>query len=130
MTVADLLTEDERRLLLELVPSVDPRRVTAGWLPAWARRGGGIGALAVAWPGVVWLSPKAHGLPRRSFVALLAHELTHLRQMQSGFVGFLSAYAVTYLVGRAKGRSHLEAYSEIPAERLAREVQAKALGPR
>jgi hypothetical protein len=127
MTVADLLTEDERRFLLELVPGVDPRRVTAGWMPAWARRGIGIDPLAVAWPGVIWLSPKAHGLPRRSFLALLAHELTHLQQMQSGLVGFLAAYAVTYLVGRAKGRSHLEAYEAIPAERLARWVQAKAL---
>jgi len=33
---------------------------------------------------------------------------------------------VTYLVGRLRGRRHLDAYRAIPAEVLAREVQRRA----
>lgn len=52
--------------------------------------------------------------------ALLAHELTHVRQYRRyGMAAFLGRYAGEYLAGRLRGESHREAYLGISFEREA-----------
>jgi hypothetical protein len=52
--------------------------------------------------------------------ALLAHELTHVRQYRRyGIAAFLGRYVGEYLAGRLAGSSHREAYRGISFEREA-----------
>lgn len=64
-----------------------------------------------------WVSSRsAEGL------RLLVHELVHVDQFQRlGAWPFLRRYLREYLVARARGRTHLEAYAAIEFERQARE---------
>ena len=56
-----------------------------------------------------------------AFLALLVHELTHVRQWRErGPVGFLVRYWGDYLRGRLRGETHRAAYEAIPAEVEAR----------
>lgn len=56
---------------------------------------------------------------------LLAHELAHVRQFaRLGWVRFLSQYLGSYVSSRLKGRSHREAYLNIPLEIDARWQEA------
>lgn len=127
MTVADLLDERERRLVSDAVPNVDPRSVRVGRLPDWYRRVLAIEPDAVTVGRRVLLAARVEGMERCARTALLAHEMAHVAQQRSGRVGFAFAYGVTYLVGRLSGRDHAAAYRSIPAEVLAREVQARVL---
>ncbi len=127
MTVADLLDERGRQLLAEHVPTVDPASVRVVGLPEWSRRMVAIEPDAITVGNRVLLTDRVRRLAPCARTALLTHELAHVAQQRAGRVGFSMAYGVSYLVGRLGGRSHVEAYRSIPAERLAREVQARVL---
>ncbi len=83
----------------------------------------------------IWLGPvSAMTLGRRIFIAgeilggdrealsrVILHELVHVRQWKAeGGWRFLSRYVLLYLSGRLRGRSHRDAYAEIPFEAEAR----------
>lgn len=60
------------------------------------------------------------------FLALLAHELVHVRQYRElGPWRFRWAYLREYLAGRFRRLGHLDAYRNISFERAAREVEAR-----
>ncbi len=64
-------------------------------------------------------SARGHGL--------LAHELTHVRQVgELGLVRFFAAYFRAYLGGRRRGLSHAEAYRANPFEVEAYRIGALA----
>jgi len=126
-SLVGFLDGPDLELVRRHVPGLDPARVWVGTLPAWWRRLIGLDVVAVAYGPVILLEPGVHRLDRCRRVALIAHEATHVRQQAAGPFGFAVAYAVTYLVGRLGGSSHAQAYRSIPAERLAREVQARVL---
>lgn len=86
------------------------RLVEDHWIPRWL----GVEAI-VLYP---WLLvAKARG---QLSPALLAHEMTHYRQIRSlGIVRFYLRYLREYLAGRGRGLSHQEAYREISFEREA-----------
>lgn len=82
---------------------------------------------------VRWLLPGAAAMTlgrsvlvrrdRLADVALLAHELVHVRQWrEQGRVRFAARYTADYLRGRVAGLSHRAAYRSIPAEVEARGV--------
>lgn len=59
---------------------------------------------------------------------LLAHELTHVRQIQErGLVRFFAAYLAAYLGGRRRGLSHEAAYRANPFEQEAYRTGALAV---
>jgi hypothetical protein len=59
-------------------------------------------------------------------LALLAHELVHVRQYrQLGPWRFRWAYLREYLAGRVRRLGHLDAYRNISFERAARELEAR-----
>lgn len=56
---------------------------------------------------------------------LLAHELAHVRQFaRLGWVRFMSQYLGSYFASRFKGKSHRDAYLNIPLEIDARWQEA------
>jgi hypothetical protein len=60
---------------------------------------------------------------------LLAHELVHVEQYEErGVPRFLLRYFGEYLVARARGRSHLDAYRAIGFEREASRLAAERWG--
>ncbi len=60
-------------------------------------------------------------------LTLLAHEVAHTVQFRrDGWAPFLLRYVGEYLLGRAKGQNHYEAYRSISYEREAREVEEVA----
>ncbi len=59
-------------------------------------------------------------------LALLAHELAHVRQYRDiGAWPFRWAYVREYLAGRLRGLGHDAAYRSISFERMAREVEER-----
>lgn len=59
---------------------------------------------------------------------LLKHEMVHVEQVRRvGVVTFYITYLLSYLVGRLKGESHINAYLNIPWEVEARERQFSRL---
>lgn len=57
---------------------------------------------------------------------LMAHEAVHVEQWRDrGVMGFGLWYLENYLKSRLSGKSHWEAYEEVPAEVEARERAAK-----
>lgn len=71
----------------------------------------------------VYLAPElVDGDPAR-LGRLLIHELVHVRQWaDAGALRFLRRYAIDYLIGRVRGRSHTEAYHGIRYEVEARRI--------
>ncbi len=60
------------------------------------------------------------------FLALLAHELVHVRQYRDlGAWRFRWAYLREYLAGRLRQQGHATAYRNISFERAAREVEER-----
>ena len=60
------------------------------------------------------------------FLALVAHELVHVRQYRElGPWRFRWAYLREYLVGRLRGQDHIAAYRSISFEHAAREVEER-----
>jgi hypothetical protein len=60
------------------------------------------------------------------FLALLAHELVHVRQYRDlGAWRFRWAYLREYLAGRLRRQGHAAAYRNISFERAAREVEER-----
>ncbi len=106
---------------------VDPGAIRIGALPGWWATVLGLDVAAVTYGSLILLAPEVERLPTCSRLGLLAHEVVHVVQQRAGVTGFVCAYSATYLVGRLRGRGHVDAYRSIPAERLAREVQARVV---
>ena len=91
--------------------------------PRWLRRlwRGQVVAMTVGKR--IYLAPGlADGDPAR-LGRLLVHELVHVRQWaDAGAFRFLRRYAVDYLTGRVRGRSHTESYHGIRYEVEARRI--------
>jgi hypothetical protein len=69
----------------------------------------------------IWLRPEVLERGERYLIAILEHELIHVRQYErDGILRFLFRYVAEYLRGRFRGLSHFEAYSAISYEREAR----------
>lgn len=74
----------------------------------------------------VYLATGWHDHADRELLALLAHELVHVRQYRDlGTWRFRWAYLGEYLAGRLRGLGHDVAYRNISFERSAREVEER-----
>ena len=77
-------------------------------------------------PGRIFLAGGARRLPDAEWLALLAHELVHVRQYRElGPWRFRWAYVREYLAGRARRLGHEAAYRNISFECAARELEAR-----
>ncbi len=109
----------------ELMPRVDPARVTvrrsarafhAMWLP---------GIIAIAMPWGIYLEPATFAKPKRELGPLIVHELMHIEQYRRhGAVGHVARYLYDYVASRRRGSDHYEAYLEIRQEQEARAAAA------
>lgn len=118
MRVQGLLSTADVRRLADRFPGLEVGVIRVRTIPAGAARLlPGIAGFTIG--GTIWIrDPGEVDLP-----ALLAHELTHVRQWRKlGPVGFPVRYAVDYLRGRLRGLGHAAAYRAIPAEQEARET--------
>lgn len=132
LRLADVAGEAGLALIVAHVPGladhgIDPAAIRVGNLARWWRSALGLDVAAVTYGSVILLSPDVARLSACQRIGLLAHEVVHVVQQRSGVTGFVCAYAATYLVGRLRGRSHVDAYRAVPAERLAREVQQRVV---
>lgn len=129
-TAADLINRSETdpaRLgaLIQPVPLDSVRILRAPWV---MRRLWGKGISAMTMRKTVFIDPVAFGWPPARLVALLAHELVHVRQWSRlGGLRFLSSYLVQYLKGRLRGLGHRAAYLDIAYEQEARALAVSAL---
>ena len=74
----------------------------------------------------IFLAAGALQFADAEFLALVAHELVHVRQYRElGPWRFRCAYLWEYLAGRLRGQEHAAAYRNISFERAAREVEER-----
>lgn len=106
-------------------PSIALERVRLrGRIPRWVP--GRPAGFAHGW--CVHLAPHAPSLDTLEGIALIAHELVHVRQFaELGAWRFRIRYLVEYLRGRLRGLSHDAAYRAISFECEARDVAAAIL---
>jgi hypothetical protein len=113
--------------LREVLPHVDPGRVSVRVAPAWLRRlwMGDVAAMTLPW--AIYLRASPLGQDPARLAALLVHELAHVEQWRRlGMRRFLARYVLDYLRNRRAGMDHDHAYRaislELEAERLRRWV--------
>ena len=74
----------------------------------------------------IYLAAEGGDAAEAEFLALLAHELVHVRQYRDlGAWRFRWAYLREYLAGRLLKQGHAAAYRNISFERAAREVEER-----
>ena len=97
--------------------------------PAWLQRAWGRGIVAFTAPWAIYVHPATLAVDEDRLGPLIVHELAHTEQWRrSGWVRQAVTYVASYLRARLGGRSHLEAYRQIPQEVEARRVSDLLVG--
>lgn len=105
----------------ELTPGVDAERLLIREARPWFERLVLRSSTAIALPYVVYVHSHTYRRPRRQLARLVVHEMVHVSQWrQEGYLRFAFRYSWDYLRGRARRRSHAEAYNAIRYEVVAR----------